>query len=109
MNDVAGGDRQLPVGVRQRLRDRGSGGRAAGSAEFAAALRLRAVCGADQRVAVHRAASKQSAQLAVSDPTDGSTLGEVPCGGCRVLAHRPARRGSSPARADALGPDSDTR
>ena len=47
---------ELSVRLRQRLRDRGAAGRAAGRPQLAAAVRLRPLRRAAQRLALHRAA-----------------------------------------------------
>ena len=52
-------DAGLHVRLRQQLRDRGAARRAADRAQFAAALRLRALCRAAFRLALHRAARQQ--------------------------------------------------
>ena len=88
----------LHVRVRQRLRDRGAGGGAAGGAELAAAAGLRALRRAALGLAVHGAARRQPALLALPHAAVGPACRAVRARsmpGC--CARRPtARRASSP-------------
>ena len=95
----------VPVGLRQRVRDRGAAGRAAGRPQLAAARALRPLRRAAERHRVHRAARRQPAQLALPHPAGG----DAPA----VRAHRrrphrrPLRRGRGDAEPAALEPDAD--
>ena len=64
-------------GLRQRLRDRGAARRAADRPQLAAEVRLRPLCRAAERLAVHRAAHDQRALLALPHPADRGALGPV--------------------------------
>ena len=82
----------LYVRLRQQFRDRGAARRAAHRPQFAAALRLRALCGAVVRLAVHRAARQQRALLALSHPPVGQAFRAFRQGRCRIVAHRAVSR-----------------
>ena len=60
----------LHARLRQRLRNREPARRAAAGPELAAALRLRALCRAAFRLALHRAARHQRALLALPHPAE---------------------------------------
>ena len=100
---------RLHVRLRQRLRDRGAARRAADRPQLAAEMRLRPLCRAAHRLALHRAAHHQRALLALPHPADRRPTGassrrRTPACG----APRP-RRGRGADRAHALGPDPDSR
>ena len=59
---------RIPVRLRERVRDRGAARCAAGRAELAAALPIRAVRRADLRNRVHRAAPREPPHLVLSHP-----------------------------------------
>ena len=61
----------LPIRFRQRLRERGVAGRAAGRAKQSAAAAVRPLHRRDQRHAVHGAARREPALLDVSHPSVG--------------------------------------
>ena len=67
-------------------------GRAPGRAQFAAKMRLRALCRAAQRLAFHRAAGHQRTLLALPHQADRHALGAVQQGRCRSVAQRALRR-----------------
>ena len=80
---------ELPLRLRQRVRDRGAAGRAAGRPQLAAALRLRPLRRAAFRLALHRAARRQRALLALPHPPHGRELGPVPEGRSRASGAPP--------------------
>ena len=86
----------LHVRLRQQLRDRGVARRAADRAQFAAALRLWALCRAAFRLAVHGAARQQRTLLAVSDPAVGEALRTLRKSRRRAVAHRAVPRAGDP-------------
>ena len=98
----------LHVRLRQQLRDRGAAGRAADRPQLAAALRLRALCRATLRFALHRAARQQRALVALSHPAVGEALRPLRQGRCPAVAHRAVPRGRAADRATALGSGADS-
>ena len=98
-------DLRLPVGLRQHLRDRGACRRAAGRAQFAAALPVRSVRRAAERHRVHGAARRQPQDLAVPDPPVGDARAVR---ARRRRSHRrQLRRGRGDAQPAALEPAAD--
>ncbi len=97
----------LHVRLRQQFRDRGVARRAADGAQLAAALRLRALCRAALRLAVHRAARQQRAFLALSDPPVGEAFRTLCQSRRRAVAHRAVPRTRTTDRAIALGSGAD--
>ena len=100
------GPRRIPLRLRQRLRDRGAARRAADRPQLAAEVRLRALCRAAHRLALHRAARHQRALLALPHPADGARTGagsrKADIGLWRTA---PCAEVETADRADALGPD----
>ena len=104
----AGDAGRLHAGLRQRLRDGGAAGRPADRAELAAARRLRALCRAALGLALHGAARRQRALLALPHPPLGEAHAAVQEDGAALLEDRAVPgRARSPDRAAALGAGAD--
>ena len=97
----------LHVRLPQQFRDGGAARRIADRAQFAATLRLRALCRTAFRLAVHGAARQQRTLLAVSDQAFGKAFRTFCKSRCRAVAHRAVPRAGDRDRAVALGSDAD--
>src|SRR5690606_28457716 len=88
---------RLHAGLRQRLRDRGAAGRTARRAELSAAHRVRALCRAALRLAIHSAARYKRALVALSYPAFRPARAPVPEGGTASLEDGTGHGGARPA------------
>ncbi len=94
---------RVPERLRQRARDRGRGGRAAGRPELAAAGAVRALRRAALGLGVHRAARPQPPHLGLPDPAERRPPA-VRAGRAPDPALGPVRRGPADAEPAALEP-----
>src|SRR3954452_16295311 len=87
---------EIPLRIRQQLRDRGARRRASGRPQLAAKGELRPLCGTIVGLALHRAAGDQSADLALPRAAHGAAPRPLPKDRSGFHPHRAAPRQDRP-------------